>query len=134
MIIKMQFKIPKNTNTTHWTLHSITKMQQYGLSEQRVRRVLKTPKRTEEGVAPNTIAVMQPTSYTAKNQTEIWVMYQNMVGDSGAINQDDNLKIPSGKRVRIISAWRYPGISPTGQVPEIPEEVWDLLEEELVGL
>ena len=34
-----------------WTRHSRAKMRFYGLSEQRVKRVLHTPKRIEEGVA-----------------------------------------------------------------------------------
>lgn len=114
----MNFKLPKDREDTCWTLHSIEKMKQYGLSEQRIRRVLRVPKRVEEGVAPNTIAAMQPASYTSKNQTEIWVMYQKLGIVKGV------LKKP---KIRIISTWRYPGVSPKGRVPEIPEEVWDIL-------
>ena len=37
-------------------------MGYYRLSEQRVRRVLHSPRRIEEGVAPKTVAMMQPIS------------------------------------------------------------------------
>jgi len=118
----MRFKIPKNTEDLVWTNHSIEKMKQYQLSEQRIRRVLYTPKRREEGIAPNTIAVMQSTG-SAKHPTEIWIMYQ-------LINPKH--EIPNSKRIginkiRIISAWRYPGTSPIRTIPDIPPEVWDIL-------
>jgi hypothetical protein len=104
-----------------WTNHARAKMHFYKLSEGRVRRVLQSPKRVEEGVAPDTVAMMQPTSpkldfsrrkvvpveagirFSQNSQRgsaketwsqEIWVMVQ-----------DGNL----GRK--IISAWRYPGMS-----------------------
>ncbi len=78
-------------------------MSYYKLSEQRVRRVLNSPKRVEEGIAPKTVAMMQPASIKAsagktgarKEEDwthEIWVMIQ----------EEKN-------RRKIISAWRYPG-------------------------
>ena len=84
----------------------------YKLSEQRVMRVVHLPKRVEEGVAPKTVAMMQPASVktTAGRPTlekkggvvtkkeswsqEIWVMIQDL-----------------GKQRKIISAWRYPGMT-----------------------
>ncbi|HFC36266.1 MAG TPA: hypothetical protein ENJ49_01170, partial [Candidatus Moranbacteria bacterium] len=78
----MQFKRPKNTEKYYWTRHSIGKMMQYGLSAQRIVRVIRAPERVVEGVAKNTIAVMQPSSVRRdKNgkrtwSQEIWVMYQ----------------------------------------------------------
>lgn len=84
----------------------------YKLSEQRVVRVMHSPKRIEEGVAPKTVAMMQPASIktaasrptfakkvdaTSKKETwsqEIWVMVQDL-----------------GKQRKIISAWRYPGMT-----------------------
>jgi hypothetical protein len=116
----MRFKIPKNTEYLVWTNHSIGKMRQYQLSEQRIRRVLNAPKRKEEGIAPNTVAVMQSTG-TQKRPTEIWVMYQHL--NSKLKGQKSKLR-----KIRIISAWRYPGISPIRTVPNIPEEVWGILE------
>ena len=58
----MQFKIPKNTEKYEWTQHAVIKMKQYGLTAQRILRVVKNPQRVEEGIVKNTIAVMQPAS------------------------------------------------------------------------
>lgn len=84
-----------------WTRHAQAKMAFYRLSEQRVMRVIHSPWRTEEGVAPRTIALMQPASVKMdKARTkevwsqEIWVMVQDL-----------------GKQRKIISAWRYPGMT-----------------------
>jgi hypothetical protein len=90
----LQNRISKNLQ---WTLHAQDKMRYYRLSESRVRRVLHSPKRIEEGVAPKTVAMMQPAALTRigdkENWTqEIWVM----VEDKKSIR-------------KVISAWRYPG-------------------------
>src|SRR3989338_6447390 len=72
---------PRNDNTLitckplQWTEHAKYKMRQYGLSPVRVNRVLRFPTRTEKGIAPKTVAVMQTT--TSKKRHEIWVMYQD---------------------------------------------------------
>lgn len=89
----------------------------YRLSKQRVMRVIHSPRRIEEGVAPKTVAMMQPTAvrsvvpseishgdaklsrgtYTKQKEfwsQEIWVMVQDL-----------------GKQRKIISAWRYPGMT-----------------------
>jgi len=42
----------------------------YGLSESLVKRILRFPKRTEEGIAPNTLAVMK-TAGSKKNPYEL---------------------------------------------------------------
>lgn len=88
--------IMKRPVQLEWTLHAQIKMRQYRLSPARVRRVLHSPRRTEEGVAPKTIAVMQPSSLKSKDEwtQEIWVMVQD-----------------SPKARRVISAWRYPGVT-----------------------
>ena len=88
-----------------WTHHARAKMNFYKLSQARVRRVLHSPKRVEEGVAPKTVAMMQPASMKfstgrvgAKKEErwtqEIWVMIQDI-----------------GKNRKVISAWRYPGVT-----------------------
>jgi|YelNatPaOPRAMG01_1025707.scaffolds.fasta_scaffold63360_2 hypothetical protein len=94
-----------------WTRHARFKMNYYKLSEARVKKVLHSPKRIEEGVALKTMAAMQPSSIkylkndnkkssSEKNirseiwSQEIWVMFQDL----------------KEKRV-IISAWRFPGMS-----------------------
>jgi len=104
----MQFKAPKNNERFFWTGHALGKMQYYGLSAQRILRVINSPTRIEKGVAENTTAVMQPSAINKKKtwSSEIWAMYQ----------LDKTQK-------KIISAWRYPGVSPKRNF--IPEEIID---------
>lgn len=121
----MEFKLPKNTDKFSWTNHSVRKMMQYQLSEARVKRVINNPKRKELGIAPGTIAVMQPNS--SKHTYEIWAMYQVIkskpTARSGAVS--------GGKKITIITAWKYPGKSPLrGNIPiplEILEELDDII-------
>lgn len=80
----------------HWTHHSKAKMRHYRLSEARVRRIMHSPGRIEEGIAPDTIAMMQPAG-SEKNPYELWVMIQE-----------------EKSRRKIISAWRYPGRTKPG--------------------
>lgn len=99
----------KKSKILHWTYHARDKMRFYRLSEQRVRRVLHSPRRIEEGIAPKTVAMMQPASIRTRTgkslwSQEIWVMVQ----------EEKN-------RRKVISAWRYPGMTKTGQ--PLPEEV-----------
>ena len=79
-------------------------MLYYGLGEGRLRRVLRAYNRREEGIALNTIALMQ--KERTKKPSEIWLMYQQ-----------------EGKKKKMISAWRYPGISPKGKEIPIPEDI-----------
>lgn len=101
-----------------WTQHSRIKMSYYGLSESRVKRVLRNPSRKEEGIAPKTFACMQPASTKTKDgkkmwSQELWVMaQQTKKGDT-----------------KIISAWRYPGMSKI-RAP-LPAEVQMEIEEGL---
>jgi hypothetical protein len=102
-----------------WTEHAKFKMRQYGLSEQRVNKVIRAPFRVEEGIVKNTVAVMIPTGKFVLPKAgekpawkqETWVMYQ-----IGA--KSTKLKV---KRIKIISAWRYPGVSPKNN--PIPEDI-----------
>ena len=117
----MQFKIPKNTEKYEWTQHAAYKMKQYGLTAQRILRVVKNPQRTEEGIVKNTIAVMQPASLRTKDgkrvwSQEIWAMYQ-IKGKS----KNEKGKTFGMAKIRLISAWRYPGVSPKRD--PIPEEI-----------
>jgi len=118
----MQFKQPKDTESIKWAEHVKEKMKFYGLSETRLKRVLRTPQRTEEGVAPRTVAVMQRTS-SAKNPSEIWLMYQKRKIKNPQRRTFDPLRSRQNQeRIIIISAWRYPGKSPEGP-PLIPEDI-----------
>ncbi len=115
------FNPPKDNDKFSWTKHSIQKMKFYGLSAQRVVRVLRNPERQEEAVAPGCLAVMQTVGQ--KRKTEIWVMYQEK-----RKTQNSKVKTIGYKnQKKIISAWRYPGVSPKrGPVP-IPEDIWEEL-------
>ena len=106
----------------YFTRHSEYKMRQYSLSAQKVRGVIRNPKRREVGIVPSTVAVMQPISPKKVEgketwKQEVWVLYKEE---------------PKGKK--IISAWRYPGVSPKRDpIPsDILQELLDnsILEEE----
>ncbi len=116
----MQFKPPKNDSKYQWTSHVQSKMMYYGISESLIKRIIRFPKRKEESVAPGTVGVMQPTS-NKKNPQEIWVMYQEL--------SKSTMLQPS--KVKIISAWRYPGISPIGKKIPIPDDILQEIEGEL---
>ncbi len=103
-----------------WTYHSRDKMHYYRLSEQRILRVLRHPHRIEEGIAPRTIAVMQSAG-SEKHPYEIWAMYQILNQKSNLKNQNLGGQNLRGQKIRIISAWRYPGKSPKRN--PIPEEI-----------
>lgn len=104
----MLFKFPKNDKSFAWTDHSKSKMLQYRLSEQKIKTILKNPARIESGIAPKTTAVMKRND-SHKRKEELWVMYQKNTN-----------KISKTQKIKIISVWRYPGISPKREVP-IPE-------------
>ncbi|MCX6813846.1 MAG: hypothetical protein NT078_01290, partial [Candidatus Azambacteria bacterium] len=84
------------------------KMRHYGLSAQRIKRIIRHPARVEEAIVPNMIAVMQP-----NKKQEIWAMYALL---------KSNVKGQMSK-VKVITAWRYPGESPTRN--PIPQEILD---------
>ena len=113
----------------HWTEHSKIKMKQYGLSKQKLLGILYRPERKEQGIAPGTQAVMKTNKVFFKTKQislskawqkpkkvpgEIWLMYKDV--------KDFR---------KIISAWRYPGISKPGEEIPIPEDIrQELLNEE----
>jgi hypothetical protein len=111
----MQFKIPKNDARFHWTNHVVRKMMFYGLSASKVKGIINHPKRTENGVAPDTIAIMSPVGRSASggHTSEIWTMYQQR-----------------GRKKIIITAWRYPGISPVRDEIPIPSGILEELKSE----
>jgi hypothetical protein len=139
------FKPPKDNDKYRWTMHVVRKMRYYGLSPSRVLRVMRAPERVEEGVVGGTLAGMQTAGSKAK-PWEVWVMWR----DEGKALGRTKSKVrmtkstfdgsPFGIRTSafaaprriIITAWRYPGVSPVrGSVP-IPSDV--LSELELEGL
>jgi hypothetical protein len=105
----MFVKFPQNDKYYAWTDHLKSKMIQYFISESKIKSIIKNHDRLEDGIAPETIAVMKRND-RGKRKEEIWVMYLRM---KDKIN---------GEKKRIISAWRYPGISPKKEIP-IPDDV-----------
>jgi len=100
---------PKDDYKYIWTMHSKNKLRQYGIGPNLVKRVLRHPDRTEEGIAQNTVAKMKDRS-TKKTKKEVWVMYQR-----------------SGIKKKIISTWIYPGETPKGKEIFVPDDVWEEL-------
>lgn len=115
------------------------------MTESRVKRVLRHPKRVEIGVAEDTVAGMQPAG-SPKHPFEIWVMWtQKRKSDAKrrpdpataregfrSVTAVRGIASPRSSGVRndkviIISAWRYPGVSPLREPPPIPDDVWDEL-------
>jgi hypothetical protein len=104
-----------------WTEHSKIKMRQYGLSKQKVLGVLRKPERIERAIVPGLVAAMctnkiffkekkidikKAWQHPKKAPGEIWVMYKN-----------------SKEGRKIISAWRYPGVTKPGEEIPIPEDI-----------
>ena len=121
----LNFKLPKDDNKYEWTNHVKEKMVYYGISSSLVKRIVRFPKRKEEGIALRTIAVMQPRG-SARTPQEIWVMYKELAGKESSKSQIPISNFQTKKR--IISAWRYPGISPVGKKIPIPDEILQELE------
>ncbi len=113
----MFFKEPKNDKRFYWTLHIKEKMRYYRISEGLLRRILKSPARQEKGIAPRTIALMRPAG--TKKPSEIWLMYQLVRQNSSKRNLGGQVS----QKKKMISAWRYPGISPKGEPIPIPEDI-----------
>ncbi|PIS16165.1 MAG: hypothetical protein COT61_05355 [Candidatus Portnoybacteria bacterium CG09_land_8_20_14_0_10_44_13] len=111
----MKLNFIKTADKFLWTNHAQQKMRFYRLSESRVKRVVRHPARVERGIATETSACMQRGD-SRKRKEEVWVMYQR--------------KIQTSKdKIVIISAWRYPGVSPLGEPFPIPEDVLTDLKE-----
>ncbi len=103
------------TGRYYFTLHAEYKMREYHLSRQRVIRIIRSPKRQEIGIVPNTIAVMQPASTKRVGNKEVWTqelwtMYK--VQSDKRLPKTKLAGLLSQAELKIISAWRYPGVSP----------------------
>ena len=128
----MNFDLLKKDTKYLWTQHVIRKMAFYGLSPDRVRRIIRNPKRVEEGIAENTVAVMQ-SGTNLKKPSEVWVMYQQTRNKKqGTRNKQESEEASSLSRKVIISAWRYPGVSPVGKQIPIPQAILEELKRERV--
>lgn len=116
----MNSQAPKNDAKYSWTNHSIRKMSYYGLSPARVKRIVRAPFRTEEGIVEGTIAAMQKAG-TPKKPSELWVMYK-IEGVRSKLRLDP--------KKLIITAWRYPGISKVRSKAPIPSDIIEELRSE----
>ncbi len=126
----------KNDDKYYWTNHVKEKIKFYGLSDSLIKRIIRFPERTEEGIAPDTIASLK-TAGSKKNQYEIWVMYQirKNVKKNKNVNEDilnilDKLStneiheiIKYNPQIVVISAWKYPGITLAKNEIPIPDDI-----------
>ena len=86
-------------------------MRYYRLSEARVKRIIRHPLRAEEGVIGDAIACMQPASPpTSTRQGETRNSFGKLRG--GAYSELWVMYAVKNKQIIVITAWRYPGISP----------------------
>ena len=126
----------KNDGKYYWTNHVKEKMYFYGISDSLVKRILRFPQRTEEGIALNTVASMK-TAGSKKNQYELWVMYQvRKTGRLAKQIQDEDLNIlnklseieineitKKKPQIVVISAWKYPGVTLAKNEIPIPDDI-----------
>jgi hypothetical protein len=108
----------------HWTNHVERKMGFYGLTPSRVLRVIRAPDRMEEGIVDGTLAAMQ-TSGSKSRPWELWVMWREEV----KVKKSPIDFLKPGKKI-IITAWRYPGVSPVREKVPIPSDIVAELESE----
>ena len=111
------------------------KLQYYGLTPSRVLRVIRAPERVEEGVAEGTLAAMQ-TAGTKAKPWEVWVMWRCEKSNNGGRIKNHgtepiirNSLFASAQKI-IITAWRYPGVSPVRERVPIPSDILAELERE----
>lgn len=131
----MLYKEVKNDKRYFWTSHSRYKLVQYNLGPGIIKRIVRKPDRIEEGLAPNTVAVMKDRS-TKSQEKEIWVMYQReskmqklKCKNIDLVSEKTKKNISTG-RLKIISAWIYPGKTKKGKEIFIPEDVLAELQKE----
>jgi len=127
----MQWNLPKDDKKYSWTRHVVGKMQYYRIAESTVKRIIKFPKRVEKGVAEGTVACMIPRGLKkkAKPHAVTRLARHSFSGGGGGFGAGEELWVmyqQKGQRKHIITAWRYPGVSPVRDVIPIPE---DILEE-----
>ena len=141
---------PKDNAQFSWTRHIKNKMVFYHLSGAQILRIFRKPKRIEEGIAPSTVAAMisrKPAPPSSRSRgissrspsEELWIMYRlarPAANGTGRVARskaapDHALRATRDarpSRVTMISAWRYPGITKSGERPTIPEDVLAELE------
>jgi hypothetical protein len=103
-------------------------MKQYGLSKQKLLGILYKPERKEKGIVPGTLAVMKTNKVFFKEKKitldKAWQKPKRAPGEIWLMYKDTSPSANSGQVMRkIISAWRYPGISKPGEAIPIPEDI-----------
>ncbi|MCX6720394.1 MAG: hypothetical protein NTW11_01155 [Candidatus Staskawiczbacteria bacterium] len=100
-------------------------MRQYGLSKQKLLGILYKPERKEQGIVPGTAAVMK-TNKTFFREKQIsldkaWKKPRKAPGEIWLMYKDVKMAMVPVRK--IISAWRYPGISKPGEAIPIPDDI-----------
>ena len=113
---------PKDDGRMRWTRHVKNKMLFYGLSAQRIKRVIASPDRQETGIAERTVAAMQRVKHK-KRAEEIWVMYQH----ERAQSKGHQSRFKGQRKIVLISAWRYPGLTKPGAPIPVPDDILEAL-------
>ena len=111
-----------------WTQHSQIKMKQYGLSKSKLLAILRKPERVEQGIVPGTTAVMKTNKIFFKEKqitlVKAWQKPKKVPGEIWIMYKDAKDSQQQGGQIRkVISAWRYPGISKPGEKIPIPEDI-----------
>ena len=119
--MKIEFNAVKSFKKLHWTEHSKIKMRQYGLSKQKLLNILYRPERKEQGIVPGTTAVMKTNKVLFKTKqitlAKAWQTPKKAPGEIWLMYRDTK------EFRKVISAWRYPGISKPGEAIPIPEDI-----------
>lgn len=130
----MQLSSFSKHNKYIFTNHAYYKMQYYKLSEGLVKRVIRYPQRTEEGILKDAVACMRPAHSTSFTSGGLPVRSTQTGGQApqAHFTPQQYLQKPSSaqasnkryseiwtmyvlmpsKQIKIITAWRYPGKSP----------------------
>ncbi len=108
------------TKKIHWTEHSKIKMRQYGLSKSKLINLIYKPERKERGIVPGTVAVMKTNKiFFSKKKIDLKKAFkpQKAPGEIWLMFKDTK------DQRKIISAWRYPGITKAGDQIPIPKDI-----------
>jgi len=107
-------------------------MKQYGLSKQKLLGILYKPERKEQGIVLGTTAVMKTNKVFFKQKqitlSKAWQKPKRAPGEIWLMYKD--IKMAMVPMRKIISAWRYPGVSKPGEAIPIPEDIRQELENE----
>jgi len=102
-------RFPKDSDKFIWTRHIKRKMIFYSISASQVRSILRKADRTEESIVKGLFASMKK-NHKKNKKEELWLMYLILGGQNS-------------KKIKLISVWRYPGITKKGEEIQIPEDV-----------